>query len=72
MTYENYVTPIPVAVPPKISMVLDRAVTEIMGSNPTPGMDVLLDRLIITQILKKFLASYRNRKFIMVFSRTRH
>jgi hypothetical protein len=36
------------------------------------GNRVLLEKLVVTQLVKKFLACYGTRRFITVFTRTRH
>jgi hypothetical protein len=38
----------------------------------TPRNRVLLEKLIVSQLVKKFLAFYGSRKFITVFARARH
>jgi len=45
-----------------------RAVTKQL----VPGNKVLLEKLIVTQLVKKFLAIHGTRRFITVFTRSRH
>jgi hypothetical protein len=38
----------------------------------TPSSEVLLDKLIVTQLVKKLTALYGTQRFINMFSRVRH
>jgi len=47
-------------------------VAGLVTNEPTPYSRILFEKLIVTQLVKKFPTFYETRKFIILFTRARH